>query len=1042
MKKYIYALLASIMVGTSCTSLNDEILVDNSPIKGDNVLEATLEEKGNSRTTMSELTDGVYKTLWSADDLIAVFIDGSGNPAQYKLIAGEETSTASFKGYGKGDSYAALYPATMAKGLEGEQLSLQLPAEQTYVKGSFGPNSFPMVAVSDTELLTFKNTCAVLKISMTGTHSIESIVFKANNEKVYVSGDAMIDLGDYPYPKLVMQRGASNEVTLVCNGVALNRQTATDFHLVVPAQTYKGGFTLTINTSTGYMVKSTTEDVVLERSQIRSLKSFACRLDEGIEPSVNLQGKGTGGSPFLIQCLEDLLLMQSAVNSESGTILPADGGEAVVANTAHYKLTKDISLAEVCGESKGSWEPIGNYSVNENFVFEGIFDGDGHFITDLYINNIGADFQGFFGRTSITSTIKNLRINGAVIARLRCALICGTGGIIENCESHGSVKVDASWGGGVVGDGYCIFNSINYASVYGDGSYIGGIAGRLGGIAGSSVIKECTNVGEVYNGQFYTGGIVGYNSGQIYNCYNLGKIESKWRHVGGVSGGCVGSLYNCYNTGHVIGNEYIGGISGECNGKILNCMNLGTIESTEVAQYMGSICGLNSSNISHCYWLYDEEKNLGMKTGIAETESSGKIEKCFGLTEAQMKGQENYYTALYTSSDNTVYYIVLDALNACANDYKTNDMKLFGWKQDSTDDYPIFNGREAEKPKDDSKPLFELSQTSFKVSNKGGDISINVAANMSYYISSIPDWITEVSSESRLVSEKIHVFRIQENTDKGERQGVIVFCNEKEQCIPVTIVQKGKVDEDMSWTKKDFWHKSLAMRFTADWCGYCPIMAESFAEAQKKKPGKIEVVHMHCSGNLVFEAGRPLWEHYNISGYPTGIVDSRYEVRNYQPDINSGYIVKVVEETEKKYGTQSGISFESYVSDGQISVDLKLYLKKADKYKVTVLLLEGNIVGYQNGKGNDYVHNDVIRMTLTDIKGNEFSTDEDNTIREFSYKGTIPSICNKDNLRVLVYVERAYGSQQVISSGDYGDYYVDNALSEKVGVEAVLKLVE
>jgi hypothetical protein len=42
----------------------------------------------------------------------------------------------------------------------------------------------------------------------------------------------------------------------------------------------------------------------------------------------------------------------------------------------------------------------------------------------------------------------------------------------------------------------------------------------------------------------------------------------------------------------------------------------------------------------------------------------------------------------------------------------------------------------------------------------------------------------------------------------------------------------------------------------------------------------------------------------------------------------------------------------------------------------------------------------------------------------------------------LVYVERAYGSQQVISSGDYGDYYVDNALSEKVGVEAVLKLVE
>ena len=384
----------------------------------------------------------------------------------------------------------------------------------------------------------------------------------------------------------------------------------------------------------------------------------------------------------------------------------------------------------------------------------------------------------------------------------------------------------------------------------------------------------------------------------------------------------------------------------------------------------------------------------------------------------------------------------MDALQAWANDNKTSKIELYGWKYDEKTGYPILSGKIAEKPYDDSKPLFELSQASFKVSSKGGDISINVAANMSYYISSIPNWITEVNTESRSVSEKEHIFRVQENTDEEERQGVIVFCNENEQCIPVTIVQKGKVYEDMSWTEKDFWHKSLAMRFTADWCGYCPIMAESFAEAQKKKPGKLETVHMHCSGNLVFEAGSPLWQHYSINSYPTGIVDGRYKAQNYQPNINSEYIIKVIEQTEEKYGTQSGISFDSYLSDSQITVDLKLYLKKADKYKVTVLLLEGNIVGYQNGKGNDYIHNDVIRMTLTDIKGNEFSTDEDNTIREFSYKGTIPSICKKDNLRVLVYVKRAYGSQQVISSGDYGDYYVDNALSEKVGVEAVLKLVE
>ena len=39
----------------------------------------------------------------------------------------------------------------------------------------------------------------------------------------------------------------------------------------------------------------------------------------------------------------------------------------------------------------------------------------------------------------------------------------------------------------------------------------------------------------------------------------------------------------------------------------------------------------------------------------------------------------------------------------------------------------------------------------------------------------------------------------------------------------------------------------------------------------------------------------------------------------------------------------------------------------------------------------------------------------------------------KDNLKILVYIQRAYGSQTVIRSADYGDYYVDNCAAGKAG---------
>lgn len=257
--------------------------------------------------------------------------------------------------------------------------------------------------------------------------------------------------------------------------------------------------------------------------------------------------------------------------------------------------------------------------------------------------------------------------------------------------------------------------------------------------------------------------------------------------------------------------------------------------------------------------------------------------------------------------------------------------------------------------------------------------------------------------------------------------------------IPSTtkIVVKGseEPDDPEEWAGKEFWHKSLGMRFTATWCGYCPNMATSFAKAISQYPNKIEMLNLHpTSSNLGFSGTSKLENIFRITGYPTGMIDYRNSIANYTSnDYTARLIVNAAKETESNYPTKTGISFTSSVSGSKLNLNVKLYIKEKGDYKVTAVLVEDNIIGYQNGGGDSYNHSSIARVAITDITGDAVSTSEDNKTVSKNYTATIPSSCDKNNLRVLVYVLRQYGSQTIIRTADYGDYYVDNAISAAVG---------
>ena len=245
----------------------------------------------------------------------------------------------------------------------------------------------------------------------------------------------------------------------------------------------------------------------------------------------------------------------------------------------------DINLSEICGENVDgqsvSWTPIGS----DSRPYSGTFNGDGHTISGLYIDNSTANNQGLFGCV-YGGTVKNLNVSGTV------SNVGAVGGIVnvnsgrvENCTFSGSVKGSGVFVGGVVGNnGGTVENCYNTGKVTGssDYSYIGGVVGYS---SGGASVTNCYNTGEVSGGED-VGGVVGYNAvtplgaSSVKNCYNTGEV-SGIGSVGGIVGynvdfdGYSASVENCYNTGSVTGvtgsSDYVGGVVGDNRGTVKNC---------------------------------------------------------------------------------------------------------------------------------------------------------------------------------------------------------------------------------------------------------------------------------------------------------------------------------------------------------------------------------------------------------------------------------------------------------------------------------------
>lgn len=281
-------------------------------------------------------------------------------------------------------------------------------------------------------------------------------------------------------------------------------------------------------------------------------------------------GDGSSESPFLITTAEELKWYASYVNGESG--------DNVVHTTACAQLMNDIDLSTVCGEGKGNWTPIAKYGIykyNGEYHFDGVFDGNGHTISNLYINDKNGSNLGLFGYVTPTTkktSVKNLKMASVqIVGKTDIAAVCTSGynATFENIEViSGSIA--------------------GFSDIYG-----------ISGCRGSA--KNCINRADVTASRYNVAGVISSIQDEASNCSNYGKITTGTGWAGGIAGGSDGftTIQNCANYGeiHVTGTvnstDYaVGGLLGyPWNIEISNCANFGNIYLTEQSEFVGAIVG-------------------------------------------------------------------------------------------------------------------------------------------------------------------------------------------------------------------------------------------------------------------------------------------------------------------------------------------------------------------------------------------------------------------------------------------------------------------
>lgn len=336
---------------------------------------------------------------------------------------------------------------------------------------------------------------------------------------------------------------------------------------------------------------------------------------------------------------------------------------------------------------------------------------------------------------------------------------------------------------------------------------------------------------------------------------------------------------------------------------------------------------------------------------------------------------------------------------------------------------------------------WEVLMSDLTISEKKGDYYAMINSNYSWEIvtENTDGWVTLSKNKGNEGLDKVKI-AILSNNNSTSRGGKLTF-KSKDQTKVFHINQDGV---NTNWSSKQFYKIPLVMRFTATWCGYCPIMASTIENVFKLTGGKINIINIHAlnsNSQLSYANANLFQSKYNINGYPSGLLDFRASVGNFPINIASPIWQSLINESQNKYPSATAIAVTSTLNGSKVDLEINIRSKETGNYLLNVALIEDDITlpqsDYSSGTNNNYKHNNILRESYLSIDGEQFSINNNQEYTKNLVIGIPSTVKDITKCKVIVYVLKKYGA--VISNSvpqatylNTLEYYCDNSVELEI----------
>ena len=480
-------------------------------------------------------------------------------------------------------------------------------------------------------------------------------VFTSDDTLHVTTGEWLIDPVD-----LTIDSTLASTISTTLNGGADVTESATNDITVASAITWNTAKKLTLSAGSNIYINAAITasnaagQVELDYGQSAVASGNSSSYDFGLTSSgftgsINLQA----GNNFFTKLGSDgatttytVITSLGSAGSTTGTDLQGMNGNL----SGNYVLGTNIDATATSTWNSGAgWDTIGHAASSTYFT--GKFDGLGHTVNNITVNDSTGAQVGFFGY------IQNATVQNVGITNVNIHATTGAGGLvgramadsggttlIANDYVTGTVSTTSAIAGGLIGVSFTnaatttITNSYSTANISGT-DYLGGFMGeQIKDLqTGSSTISYSYATGTVTGSGSYVGGFLGHNetdystdTAAIQNCYATGDVTGV-DSVGGLVGenyaySGTSSITNSYSTGKVTGSTNVGGLVG------YNWTDNG-----------------GTPSVTNSFW---DTTTSTQANGIG-TNTGGTVTSLQGLTTAQMQFGQYYSDAGWSISMNS-----------------------------------------------------------------------------------------------------------------------------------------------------------------------------------------------------------------------------------------------------------------------------------------------------------------------------------------------------------------------------------------------------